>query len=77
MRFSPCQAWLAGWLCAAAAYPWCLPDYRQPPLLVFDKKIGRPARDVEAQDGLWFVTSAMQAFLERVDPAVCDFRKGA
>ena len=56
-------------------HPWRLPDYREPPRLLFDKKFGRPARDVEAQDGLWFVTSAMKAFLERVDPGACDFRK--
>jgi hypothetical protein len=56
-------------------HPWRLPDYREPPLLLFDKKFGRPARDVEAQDGLWFVTSAMRAFLEQVDPGACEFRK--
>lgn len=56
-------------------HPWRLPDYREPPLLMFDKKFGRPARDVENQGGLWFVTSAMKAFLERVDPNACDFHK--
>ena len=56
-------------------HPWRLPDYRERPLLLFDKKFGRPARDVESQDGLWFVTSAMKAFLENVDPEACDFRK--
>jgi hypothetical protein len=56
-------------------HPWRLPDYRESPLLVFDKRFGRPARDVENFGGLWFVTSAMKAFLERVDPDACDFRK--
>lgn len=39
---------------------WRLPDYREPPLLPLDKEFGRPARDVEAQDGLWFVTSVRE-----------------
>ena len=56
-------------------HPWRFPDYREPPLLMFDKKFGRTARDVENKDGLWFVTSAMKAFLERVDPDACEFRK--
>lgn len=56
-------------------HPWRLPDYREPPLLLFDKKLGRPARDVENEDGLQFVTSAMKAYLERVDPDACEFRK--
>ncbi|HEY8214005.1 MAG TPA: DUF1629 domain-containing protein [Methylocystis sp.] len=56
-------------------HPWRLPDYREPPRLLFDKKFGRPARDIENKDGLWFVTSAMKAFLERVDPGACEYRK--
>jgi hypothetical protein len=79
-RLQACGSLLAepGWPDGYAQlprHPWRLPDYREPPLLLFDKKFGRPARDVEAQDGLWFVTSAMKAFLERVDPGACDFRK--
>lgn len=54
-------------------HPWRLPEYKEPPLLLFDKKFGRPARDLENFDGLWFVTSAMKALLERVDPEACDF----
>jgi len=79
-RLQACGSLLAepGWPDGYARlprHPWRLPDYREPPLLVFDKKFGRPARDVEAQDGLWFVTSAMRAFLERVDRDACDYRK--
>lgn len=79
-RLQACSSLLAepGWPDGYARlprHPWRLPDYREPPLLLFDKKFGRPARDVENQDGLWFVTSAMKAFLERVDPGACEFRK--
>ncbi|PPC92516.1 MAG: hypothetical protein CTY36_13475 [Methylocystis sp.] len=79
-RLQACGSLLAkpGWPDGYAQlprHPWRLPDYREPPLLLFDKKFGRPARDVEAQDGLWFVTSAMKAFLENVDPEACDYRK--
>lgn len=79
-RLQACGSLLAepGWPDGYAQlprHPWRLPDYREPPLLLFDKKFGRPARDVENQDGLWFVTSAMKAFLENVDPEACDYRK--
>ncbi|ULO25002.1 DUF1629 domain-containing protein [Methylocystis sp. SB2] len=79
-RLQECGSLLAelGWPDGYARlprHPWRLPDYREPPLLLFDKKFGRPARDVENQDGLWFVTSAMKAFLGRVDPGACEFRK--
>jgi hypothetical protein len=79
-RLQECGSLLAepGWPDGYARlprHPWRLPDYRESPLLVFDKKFGRPARDVENFGGLWFVTTAMKAFLERVDPEACDYRK--
>ncbi|AZG75280.1 imm11 family protein [Methylocystis rosea] len=79
-RLQACGSLLAepGWpdgYARLTRHPWRLPDYREPPLLLFDKKFGRPARDVENQDGLWFVTSAMKAFLENVDPGACEYRK--
>jgi hypothetical protein len=79
-RLQACGSLLAepGWpdgYARLTRHPWRLPDYREPPLLLFDKKFGRPARDVENQDGLWFVTSAMKAFLENVDPGPCEYRK--
>ncbi|ARN80400.1 hypothetical protein B1812_04125 [Methylocystis bryophila] len=56
-------------------HPWRFPDYLETPRLLFDKKRGRPARDLEAQDGFWYVSRAMKELLERVEPDACEFRK--
>lgn len=81
-RLQECGSLLAepGWPDGYARlprHPWRLPDYREAPFLLFDKKFGRPARDLENFDGLWFVTSAMKALIERIDPESCDFRECA
>jgi len=56
-------------------HPWRFPDYLEKPRLLFDKKRGRPARDLEGQDGFWYVSRAMKELLERVEPNACEFRK--
>jgi len=54
--------------------PWLFRDFVETPRLLFDKKLGRPPRDLENESGVWVVSAAMKAVLEAVDPAACDFR---
>lgn len=56
-------------------HPSRFPDYLETPRFLFDKKIGRPSKDLEAQDNFWVVSPAMKGFLERIDPHACEFRK--
>jgi hypothetical protein len=56
-------------------HPFRFPDYLEPPRLLFDKKRGRPARDLEGQSPFWYVSREMKDLLERVEPDACEFRK--
>ncbi len=54
--------------------PWRFPDYVERPRFLFDKKFGRPPRDLESIDGFWIVSAPLKATLEAVDPEACEFR---
>jgi Protein of unknown function (DUF1629) len=41
----------------------------------FDKRLGRPLRDLEARDGIWIISPTMKAVLEEIDSGACEFRK--
>jgi hypothetical protein len=56
-------------------HPSRFPDYLETPKLLFDKKTGQAAKDLEAAEGFWYVSRAMKELLERVDPEGCEFRK--
>lgn len=57
--------------------PWRpgFPDYPEPPRFLFDKKLGRPPRDVEQFDVYWVVSDRMKTVLEAVDPDGVAFLK--
>ncbi len=44
------------------------PDYPVAPRLLFDKKFGRPVRDLERREGFWLVSDRTKAVFENVDP---------
>lgn len=44
------------------------PQFPELPRLVFDKKLGRPPRDVEQFHDYWLVSDRMKAILQRIDP---------
>jgi hypothetical protein len=45
------------------------PEYPEAPLLVIDRKLGRPLRDLELCESYWLVSDRMKRVLESVDPA--------
>jgi hypothetical protein len=51
--------------------PW---DYLERPRFVIDEKQGRLPRDLESYNGLFFVSKAMKAVIEALDPRACDFK---
>jgi hypothetical protein len=55
--------------------PWRLPQFAETPRFLIDKKLGRPPRDLENIDGVFFVSPAMKAVLEAVDPDACEFAR--
>jgi len=54
--------------------PWRFPAFVETPRFLFDRKLGRPPRDVENFDGFWIISAATKAVLEAVDPGACEFR---
>lgn len=57
--------------------PWRpgFPDYPEPPRFLFDKKFGRPPRDLEQYNVYWVVSDHMKSVLETVDPDGVAFLK--
>lgn len=56
-----------------------LPDFVEPPRLVFDKKSGRPPHDLDPCAGFWLVSDKTKAVFEAVDRdafsfAACEIR---
>jgi hypothetical protein len=45
------------------------PNYPEPPRVLFDKKLGRPPRDLEECSGYWLISDRLKTVLETVDPA--------
>jgi hypothetical protein len=45
------------------------PNYPEPPRVLFDKKLGRPPRDLELCSEYWLISDRMKTVLEAVDPA--------
>jgi hypothetical protein len=45
------------------------PKYPEPPRLLFDKKLGRPPRDLELCSEYWLISDRMKTVLEAVDQA--------
>ena len=54
--------------------PWNLPDYLERPRFAIDDKEGRLPRDLESYDGIFFISNAMKAVFEALDPNACDIR---
>jgi hypothetical protein len=50
-----------------------LPDFVEPPRLVFDRKSGRPPRDLDTCAGFWLVSDKTKTVLEAVDPDAFSF----
>lgn len=69
----PAVAWPDGYLHLPRG-PWCLPEFVEMPRLLIDRKLGRPPRDLENIDGLFFISAAMKAVLDAVDSLTCEFR---
>ncbi|MEN2470077.1 imm11 family protein [Burkholderia sp. GS2Y] len=44
------------------------PDYPVAPRLLFDKKFGRPVRDLERREGFWLVSDRAKVVFESIDP---------
>jgi uncharacterized protein YjbI with pentapeptide repeats len=72
-RLTAPEAWPDGYLQSLRG-PWNLPDYLERPRFVIDEKNGRLPRDLEVYDGVFFVSKAMKAVLEALDPGACDIR---
>jgi hypothetical protein len=53
--------------------PWLLPEFAETPRFLIDKKRGRPPRDLEQSEGVFYVSSAMKAVLEAVDREACEW----
>jgi hypothetical protein len=53
--------------------PWRIPAYVEPPRFLIDRKLGRPPRDIESIDGIFFISTTMKAVLEAIDPSACEF----
>jgi hypothetical protein len=53
--------------------PWRVPEFAETPRFLIDRKLGRAPRDLESMDGVFFVSLAMKAVLEAVDPDACAF----
>lgn len=47
------------------------PEYPELPRVLFDKKLGRPVRDLEQCSSYWLVSDRMKTVLETVDPEGC------
>jgi hypothetical protein len=56
-------------------HPYRFPDYLETPRLLFDRKTGQAAKDLEGAEGFWYVSRGMKDVLEHVDPEACEFRK--
>jgi hypothetical protein len=54
--------------------PWRFPVFVETPRFLFDRKLGRPPRDVENIDVFWIISREMKAVLETADPEACEFR---
>jgi hypothetical protein len=70
----PVPSWLNDVTASPSGGPWRFPVFVETPRFLFDRKLGRPPRDVENIDGFWIVSSEMKAVLETVDPEACEFR---
>ena len=55
--------------------PWRLPDFAEVPRFLIDKKLGRPLRDIENWDGIFFVSAQMKTVLEELDAAAFELRR--
>jgi hypothetical protein len=55
--------------------PWRFPVFVETPRFLFDRKLGRPPRDVENFDGFWIISAGMKAVLETTDPEACESRR--
>lgn len=66
--------WRDGVSAAPDAGPWRFPDFCEPPRLLFDKKLGRPPRDLEDYNAYWLVSAALKDVLDALDPDAFDYR---
>ena len=51
------------------------PRYSEAPHFIFDKKLGRPPRDLEQYDGYWLISDQMKIVLHAIDPDGFAFMK--
>ena len=70
----PVPPWPNGVTASPHGGPWRFPVFVETPRFLFDRKLGRPPRDVENIDGFWIVSAEMKAVLEATDPEGCEFR---
>jgi Protein of unknown function (DUF1629) len=54
--------------------PWTLPEFVEPPRFLIDSTLGRPVKDLENYDGFFFISPALKAILQMLDPSACQFR---
>jgi hypothetical protein len=60
------EPWPDGYM-QLARPPWRIPQYLEVPRLVFDKKLGRPLRDVESAEQLLLISDAAKTVFDSVD----------
>ena len=70
---SPKIAWPEGRFSVVKG-PWTLPEFRELPRIVMDRKLRRPTWDVQYKDGSLFISGKFKNLIEEISPNTCEFR---